>query len=122
MGKRHKKHKKRDGGKVQVSTARITQEQRRELTALLRRLPGMVDIPEYCNGLTFHDAQWMIVELSFPRFRKVSEQWMVLGTVEAVRPGRVEVHRKDGTQTHVQVKSVSTPFKHMGRTMVHGAL
>lgn len=102
--------------------AQISKEQRRELMALLQRLPDMVDIPEYCQGLTYTDAQWLITELSFPRFRKVDERWVVLGTAEVVRPGKIAVHKKDGTQTHVHVKKVGSPFWHMGRMMVHGTL
>lgn len=94
--------------------------QRAELEPLLRRIPGMVDVREYLSGLTHDDAQWMIVELSFPRFRKHDQRWAVLGTPDHVRPGPVEVHKKDGTSTHVQVRSVSKPFDHMGRRMVHG--
>lgn len=80
----------------------------------------MLDIPEYLSSLTFNEAQWTIVELSFPRFRKHDEAWVVLGTTETVQPGPVEVHKKDGTRTRVQVKRVSEPFKHLGRDMVHG--
>lgn len=98
----------------------ITKEQRAELELILRRTPGMLDIAEYLQGLTFDDAQWLIVELSFPRFRKVDGAWAALGAPETVRPGPLEVHKKDGTSTHVQVKKVSKPFNHMGRSMVHG--
>lgn len=100
---------------------RITKQQRAQLEPLLRRT-GMPDLAEYFQGLTYEDAEWLLVELAYPQFRKVDGTWAVIGTDVQIRRGTIKVHKKDGTAATVKIDRVSKPFDYMGRKMVHGFL
>jgi hypothetical protein len=57
-------------------------------------------------------------------FRRMgSGEWVVCGTVEEVRVGKVRVSRKDNSVRTVDVASVGRPFRAFdGKQMVYGYL
>lgn len=54
--------------------------------------------------------------------RTKDDEWVVQGTVDEVRPGKVSVERKDGSTRVVDVESVGRPFNRNGVQMVYGYL
>ncbi len=54
--------------------------------------------------------------------RNGAGEWVVFGTPDEVRPGKVRVERKDRTVRYVDVVSVGRPFAASGRQMVYGYL
>jgi hypothetical protein len=54
--------------------------------------------------------------------RNGAGEWVVFGTPDEVKPGKVRVERKDRTVRFVDVVGVGRPFSANGRTMVYGYL
>jgi hypothetical protein len=101
------------------SSVPVTEGQKRKLRPLMER-EGALDIEDYFEALDTVEADWLIAELSYPQFRKVEGEWAVLGDVNDVTVGPVEVNKKDLTRTTVQIKRLGGTRQVLGRTMVYG--